>query len=52
MRPKQSHQVVESRVAQEITRLVNASEKSQYEISLEMGLSKSNFITMLKRKRR
>lgn len=51
MRQKQSNHINDSRVAQEVTRMVNGCEKSQYDISVEMGLQKSNFITMIKQGR-
>lgn len=51
MRPKSSYQTVDSAVAREITRMVNSSEKTQHEIAHELGLERSNIITMFKQGR-
>ena len=51
MRPKAAHQPIASKVAREVTRMVNATDKTQYTIAEEIGVTKSNFITMLKQGR-
>lgn len=51
MRPKSSNQTIDSGVAREVTRIVNASDKTQHEIAHELGLERSNIITMFKQGR-
>lgn len=51
MRPKQTTYYLESKVAEEITRMLNSTEKSQQEIAQEIGLTKSNIMTMFKQGR-
>lgn len=51
MRPKGNTIVFDSKVAEAITNLLNNSRKSQFEITSEIGLGRSNIMTMFKQGR-
>ena len=51
MKKKGTRIIKDSAVAREFTRMVNASEKTQFQISEEAGLSSSNLISMFKQGR-
>jgi len=52
MRPKGDSSVIKSKVAEEVTRLINSTDKTQFDIAAELGLTRtSNIITMFKQGR-
>lgn len=51
MRPKGNNFYVDCPVAREVTRILNATPKSQADITKEIGLKRSNMLTMIKQGR-